>query len=37
MDITKIEVNGAEYDIKDSELTERVDYIEYLMQWGDYD
>lgn len=37
MEITKINVNGEEYDIKDSELTDRVSAVEYKLEWDDYD
>lgn len=34
MDITKININGEEYLIKDAELTDRV---ESVIGWGDYE
>lgn len=37
MDITKINLNGEEYLIKDAELTDRVESVESVLGWGDYE
>jgi hypothetical protein len=37
MEITKINLNGEEYQIKDTELTDRVENIESLIGWSDYE
>ncbi len=37
MDITKINLNGEEYLIKDAELTDKVEEVESVIGWGDYE
>ncbi len=37
MDITKININGEEYLIKDAELTDRVESVESVIGWSDYE
>lgn len=37
MDITKININGEEYLIKDAELTDRVKSVESVIGWSDYE
>lgn len=37
MDITKINLNGEEYLIKDAELTDRIEFVESVLGWSDYE